>query len=50
MTMLIYQQDKQSTINKIIDDLLTELEQAKNTLTPPKKPKLRLIQGGKSDG
>ena len=50
MTMLIYQQDKQSTINKIIDDLLAELVQAKNTLTPSKKPKLRLIQGGKSDG
>ena len=50
MTMLIYQQDKQSTINKIIDNLLAELEQVKNTLNPPKKPKLRLIQGGKSDG
>ena len=50
MTMLIYQQDKQSTINKIIDNLLAELEQANNTFKPPKKTKLRLIQGGKSDG
>ena len=48
--MLIYQRDKQATINEIIDNLLAELEEAKNSITPPKKPQLRLIQGGKKDG
>lgn len=50
MTMSIYQPDKSVIINKIIDDLLEDLDKAKNNLAPSKKPKLRLIQGGKKDG
>ena len=48
--MLIYQHDKQATINKIIDDLLADLERVKNSVTPRNKPELRVIQGGKKDG